>query len=221
MVIKIGIDDAGRGPVLGPMILAGVLIEKDEQETQLKELGVKDSKMIFPSKRKKIAKQITENFKHFIVKTTPKEIDDSENLNTLEAIKSAMIINKLTENIKEKVRVVVDCPSVNKAAWTETLIGFLRSPGNIELSCEHKADVNHPIVSAASIIAKEMREYEMKRLRKEKTIDFGSGYPADPKTKEFIQSNFSNPKYKDLIRFSWSTVQKLVKESDIKQKKLF
>lgn len=214
----IGIDDAGRGPVLGPMILAGILIEKDE-ERDISNIGAKDSKMLTPKKRNEIKEKLISKYIHHIEITKPKEIDESDNLNYLEAIKTAMIINKLTENLNEKVEVIVDCPSTNIISWTCDVQKLLKKPEIIALSCEHKADFNHPVVSAASIIAKEKREEEVYRIKRELNIDFGSGYPSDPKTKEFISKNYNNEKYNSIIRFSWATVKNLVKKES--QKNLF
>ncbi len=125
----------------------------------------------------------------------------------------------MAKNLNEKVKVIVDCPSVNIGAWSEDVQKLIKKPEIIQLSCEHKADFNHPVVSAASIIAKERREDEIYKLKLKLKKDFGSGYPADPKTKEFIKENFNNEKYKDIIRFSWNTVKKLFKETG--QEKLF
>ena len=170
----IGIDDAGRGPVIGPMILAGVLInEKDNQF--LKKLGAKDSKLLAPKRRKAIKENIKKKFKYHIEKTEPKEIDESANLNYLEAIKAAMIINKLTENTNEKIIAIIDCPSININSWCNDVQKLIKKPELIQLICEHKADINHPAVSAASILAKEKREDELVKLKKELKIDFGSG----------------------------------------------
>jgi ribonuclease HII len=217
MPLLLGIDDAGRGPVLGPMVLAGVLIETNEEQI-VKDWGAKDSKLLTPKQRGEIKEKIKAQFKHHIEISTPKEIDDHKNLNTLEAEKAAKIINKLTKNINEKIKVVIDCPSVNTQSWTTDVQKLLDNPKNIQLSCEHKADLHHPIVSAASIIAKEKREDEIYKLKLQLKTDFGSGYPADPKTKDFITKNFNNEKYKHIIRFSWNTVKKLIKGN---QKKLF
>jgi len=218
MTLIIGIDDAGRGPVLGPMILAGVLIEEKENGI-LQKWGAKDSKILTPKQRGDIREKIISRFKYHIEQTEPIEIDESSNLNYLEAIKTAKIINKLTENLKELVKVIIDCPSVNIKSWTLDVQKLINKPEIISLSCEHKADANHPVVSAASIVAKERREDEMYKLRLKFKKDFGSGYPADPKTKIFIKENFNNPKYKSIIRFSWKTVKKLIEETD--QQKLF
>jgi len=216
----IGIDDAGRGPVLGPMILAGVLIEEKDNNI-LKEWGAKDSKLLTPIKRKEVKEKIINQYKYHIEQSEPIEIDESDNLNYLEAIKTAKIINKLTKNLNEKVLVIVDCPSTNIESWSNDVQQLIENPEIVSLSCEHKADFNHPVVSAASIIAKERREDEMYKLRLELKKDFGSGYPADPKTKEFIAENFDKEEYKSLIRFSWNTVKKLIKAKESKQQKLF
>lgn len=220
MVLLLGIDDAGRGPVLGPMVLAGVLVEsKDEKD--IVNLGAKDSKLLTPTRRRQIRQQIIKKYKYHLEISTPKEIDDSTNLNYLEAIKTAKIINKLTKGLNKNVRVVVDCPSVNIQAWSNDVQQLLEGSKNIQLICEHKADLNHPVVSAASIVAKEKREDEIYGLKSKLKVDFGSGYPADPKTKEFIRDNFEDEKYRDIIRFSWKTVKKLVKEKEDGQRKLF
>ncbi|MCH7850856.1 MAG: ribonuclease HII [Nanoarchaeota archaeon] len=214
----LGIDDAGRGPVIGPMTLAGVIIDENENE-ELKSYGVKDSKLLTPKNRKLIKEKINSRFKSHIEISSPKEIDESTNLNYLEAIKSAMIINKLTKEETDKVKVIIDCPSTNLKAWREDVWKLLEKKEIINLTVEHKADLNHPTVSAASILAKEKREDEIEKLKMDLDIDFGSGYPADPKTKEFIKNNFENKSYKSIIRYSWNTVKRLQKAK--KQKKLF
>lgn len=214
----LGIDDAGRGPVIGPMILAGVIID-EEDEHKIKTLNAKDSKLLSPLQRRKIAESLKPTFTHFIAKSFPKQIDDSSNLNYLEAIKTAQIINHLTKNLKEKTKAIVDCPSVNIESWSNDVKGLLENPKNIILKCEHKADRDYPIVGAASILAKEQREEEIFKLKQKYKIDFGSGYPADPKTKRFLEKNFDKKEYAPIIRFSWNTIKKLQKFSN--QEKLF
>jgi ribonuclease HII len=218
MIKIIGIDDAGRGPVLGPMILAGVLAEEKDNEI-IQSWGAKDSKLLTPKKRAEIREKILTNFKNHIEISLPVEIDESSNLNYLEAIKTAMIINELSKNQEEEIKVFIDCPSTNIKSWSNDVQKLIKNPEKIILICEHKADLNHPIVSAASILAKEKRESELKKLKEELGIDFGSGYPADPKTKNFIKENFQNEKYAKIIRFSWKTIKKLFEGKS--QEKLF
>ena len=90
MMKLIGIDDAGRGPVLGPMILAGVLADASDEKI-IKMMGAKDSKLLTPPNRKKIGDEIRKKYIHYIEVTSPREIDESTNLNYLEAIKTAKI----------------------------------------------------------------------------------------------------------------------------------
>lgn len=206
----IGIDDAGRGPLIGPMMLAGVLVTK-EQEHFLKEEGVKDSKQVLHPARVKLAKVIEENsLNRKVVSSFPEEIDafveSKSNLNTLEATKTAEIINYLNDE-SSKIKVIVDCPSVNTVAWKKTLLRFVKHPENLEVHCEHKADVNHPSVSAASILAKVAREDEVGKIREQfnEYGDIGSGYPADPTTKEFLKKHGKELENSGIFRKSWAT----------------
>jgi len=216
MTITLGIDDAGRGPLIGPMILAGVLIDKNT-ETVLKKYKVRDSKIVLHPQRIKLAKMIKESvLAYHIVKANPEEIDTAIrkglNLNTLEAIKTSEIINELN-NKKEKIKIVVDCPSNNPSAWKKTLYGFIDNIDNIALICEHKADKNHISVSAASILAKVTREEEIEKL-KQKFGDFGSGYPADPKVKEFLKLKGKSLAHTGIFRKSWSTWKSLFPDKE-------
>ncbi len=215
-MLILGIDDAGRGPLIGPMILAGVLVN-EEHEKFLKAQGVRDSKTIFHPIRIKIAKIIKENsLKSKVMITHPEEIDNSinsgTNLNTLEAIKTAEIINSLNTG-KEKMKIIVDCPSVNIPAWRKTLVSYIKNSDNLEIICEHKADVNHVSVSAASILAKCTREEEVKKL-KEKYGDIGSGYPADPVTVRFLKKHGKELKDSGIFRKTWATWKALFPSKD-------
>ena len=214
----IGIDDAGRGPVIGPMILAGVLAETKDNEI-LKSWGAKDSKLLLPKKRREIAEKIKKNYKFYLEVTHSSEIDESTNLNYTEAIKAANIVNELTKDLNEPVEIILDCPSVNLIAWNRDVLKLLKRTDIITMRCEHKADVNYPVVSAASIIAKEKREEEVRKIKELYGVDFGSGYSSDPKTQEFVKNNFGDEKYKPIIRYSWDTIKRLVKDKE--QRKLF
>lgn len=216
MVLIIGIDDAGRGPLIGPMILAGVLITKT-QEDLFKRNKITDSKLVKHPVRIKMSKLIKENsIKYKVVKAYPEEIDNSiksgVNLNTLEAIKSAEIINFLN-NKKDKIKVIVDCPSVNKMVWAGTLINYIEHPENLSISCEHKADLNHVSVSAASILAKVAREEEVEEIKK-KYGDFGSGYPSDDKAIKFLKENGVKLRNSGIFRKSWATWKSLFSEKN-------
>jgi len=205
----LGIDEAGRGPVLGPMILAGIMIEEGKEEM----LGeVKDSKFLYHSKRIKLAKHLKENFKYKIIKVEPKEIDDALNskdlnLNWLEAHKQAEIINSLKPNVA-----IVDAPSINAFKFKQYLKNLLQDK-NIKLIVEHKADANYPICSAASIIAKVKREDEMKKIRK-KYGNCGPGYPSNQTTQDFVRKH--GKKYPEIMRKTWATYKRYHKEKEQK-----
>jgi len=229
--LLLGIDDAGRGPVLGPMAMAGILI-RESQEQELKEKGIKDSKLLLPRKRAELLSFIEkETLANKLILITPKEIDtgfgEGYNLNEVEALAAASIIDELTTKItqeqRKELKIIIDCPSINTSRWKEQVINFLREKNIGEkVSCEHKADFYHPVVSAASILAKVNRDREIEKLKREYNIDFGSGYPSDPKTVDFLNKNHSNPKFKGLFRESWATFKQAgIKTSVDKQKKLF
>jgi len=222
----LGIDDSGRGPIIGPMILAGVLMTR-EQEEFLKKAGVKDSKQVLHPQRIKLAKEIKENsINHKVVKAFPQEIDDYVlskvlNLNTLEAQKAAEIINFLNDG-KEKIKVILDCPSINTKTWRAKLLEFVEKKDNLEIICEHKADVNYPSVSAGSILAKVAREEEIEKIQKEfaKYGNPGSGYPSDPTTKEFLKSHGKALENSGIFRKSWATWKALYGDKGKKQASL-
>tara|TARA_Y100000034_G_scaffold126888_1_gene178834 strand:+ start:1123 stop:1785 length:663 start_codon:yes stop_codon:yes gene_type:complete len=220
-MLILGIDDAGRGPLIGPMILSGVLVTK-EQDSEIKKQGVKDSKLLTHPQRLALSKSIKSNsISHKIVSSSPKEIDESKNLNTLEAEKAAEIINTLNTK-KDDITVIVDCPSTNLVAWKNTMMSFVSHSKNLEVKCEHKADFNHPSVAAASILAKVEREYAVSELKK-KYGNLGSGYPSDPRTKAFLKSHGKEFANEGIFRKSWATWKKMFPEDAIEkgQKKLF
>jgi len=222
----LGIDDAGRGPVIGPMVLAGCLIT-EETEKELKRLGVKDSKQLTKKRRAFLEALIKEKAKAFSVQVTyPSEIDgkgnDGINLNDLEAQMAAKIINDINvvkNSNGTKIKIVIDCPSTNRTKWRDSVRVKINNLSNLEISCEHKADVNHVAVSSASILAKEEREREMDILRKKYGDHIGSGYSSDPKTTTFLKKNLKKLEHKGIFRKSWKTWKRL--KQDTGQKKLF
>ncbi|UZE94212.1 MAG: ribonuclease HII [Candidatus Pacearchaeota archaeon] len=211
----IGIDEAGRGPVLGPMVLAGVLA--DEREiAEFKELNVRDSKMIMPKRREFLSKEIKKiAISYYIIKVNPREIDEKIsqkiNLNKIEALKVAEIINILIKKVPE-AEVIVDCPSPNTRAWSNYLAEYIHDTKKIKLRCEHKADVNYPVVSAASILAKVTRDSEVEKIKRQHNIECGSGYPSDPICQKFLTTSKAKELAKiGLIRKSWATWKNEVK----------
>ncbi|MFH1669396.1 MAG: ribonuclease HII [Candidatus Woesearchaeota archaeon] len=213
MTLTCGIDEAGRGPVIGPLVTCGVVLD-EEGEKMLKELGVKDSKLILPKKREQLMEHIIKIAKSYeVVILSPKEIDAAladpgTNLNWLEADTTAKIINTLKPE-----RAIVDCPSNNIKAYTD----YLRRKLNVEceLVVEHKADLNHIPAAAGSIIAKVTRDREIDKIKQKVGKDIGSGYPADPITKEFLQKNYD--KYPGIFRKSWQTYKNVIAKKQQKE----
>ncbi|MBI3051513.1 ribonuclease HII [Candidatus Woesearchaeota archaeon] len=195
-----GVDEAGRGPVIGPLAMAGIALGKAAAES-LRSLGVKDSKLLTVEKMRSLRQPIVAAASGFhLVLIQPAEIDaavqsDSSNLNWLEAAHCSAIINRLAPG-----RAIVDCPSPNTAAYARYLRSLLDDK-SMELVVEHKADFNHIECSAASILAKVAREDAIQEVKEKLGIDFGSGYLTDPKTQQFLKENFESNS--DIFRKSW------------------
>ena len=201
-----GIDEAGRGCVIGPLVICGAMIDDNKQEN-LKNMGVKDSKLLTPLKRERLFDDLQGVLKFEIIIIDPAEIDSyvlsetGDNLNWLEAQKSVEIINRLKPE-----EAILDCPSQNTKAYKEYVTERLLHK-KLTIKAEHKADFNYPIVAAASILAKVTRDAEIAKIKKEVGEDFGSGYMADPKTAAFLKKNWN--KYPSIFRQSWAPYQTL------------
>ncbi len=206
----LGIDEAGRGAVIGPMVIAGVLVEN---ESKLKEIGVRDSKLLSPEQREELYREIVRIAKDYVIlKVSAYEIDELRkkySLNLIEAIKMAEIINVL----KPK-RVLLDCPQVSTEKFVALLKPMLSC--SCEIVAENFADVKYPVVAAASIIAKVERDREIEKLKEEFNFDFGVGYPHDERTIAFLQAHAKN--FPSCVRKSWLTAVEI--ENQKKQKKL-
>src|SRR3989338_918109 len=201
--------DSPLGPVIGPLVIAGVVVD-DKHLDSLKNDGIKDSKLLSPLQRKRFFEHVKNSVKDYkIIIIQPDEIDravEDGNLNWLEADKSAEIINALKPE-----RAMLDCPSNNTNAYRSYVFERLENK-NIELNAEHKADINHIEVAAASILAKVTRDNEVVKICKRIGESCGSGYPADPITKQFLEKNYR--KYSDIFRKSWAPYKKMAgKES--------
>lgn len=215
-----GVDDAGRGSVIGPLVIAGILIDEGDIP-KLVQVGVKDSKLLSPSRREALAIEIRRIAKkHAVVKLSPSEIDKVVErgrklfrLNRLEAQAMAKVIELLKPDIA-----YVDASDVLEERFKQQILEYL--PFRIEIVSEHKADRKYPVVSAASIVAKVERDREIAEL-KAKYGDFGCGYPTDPKTLEFLRRCLENFKeYPEFVRRSWKPAKKIRRESNAQQTRL-
>ncbi|MFH1364759.1 MAG: ribonuclease HII [Candidatus Aenigmatarchaeota archaeon] len=210
-----GIDEAGRGAVIGPLIIAGVSMDPDK-ENLLRKAGVRDSKLVTQNRRVKLAKLIEKHAKDVIVINVDAcRIDTYRqqgiNLNQIEAMKFVDALDYL-----EAKKAYVDSPDVKPDRLKQLLDKLTR--GNTDLVVEHKADHKYTVCAAASIIAKVAREEEIDKLKK-KYGDFGPGYSSNDKTIAWMRDWLSrNKEYPDIVRRTWITSDTIKAEKD--QKKL-
>ena len=215
-----GIDEAGRGCVVGPLVVAGVMV-KEENLAALVALGVKDSKLLTAKKREALLPEILRIAKKYIVlKVTPREIDKAvesqrklHKLNRLEAENMGKIVTALQADV-----VYVDAADVLEKRFAHHIADA--STFKTKIISEHKADRNYPIVSAASIIAKVERDRAVAALRSE-FGDFGTGYLTDSKTTIFLTEWLKKHKeYPECVRKSWKPAKQAKSEQGTKQQKL-
>ena len=214
-----GVDEAGRGPMIGPMVICGILVDPNRLH-ELVEIGAKDSKSLTHRRRLQLKPLIEKITMKVEVRTVSAlDIDHLRKrttLNEIEVSEFASIVKAL--NPRE---VYLDAADV-KADRFGNKIGKLSgiATKGAKIVSEHKADAKYPIVSAASIIAKVERDLTIERYH-QKYGDFGSGYPNDPKTIKFVRALIRNgKKFPPIIRNSWESVRKIVDEESTKQTRL-
>ncbi|HIH35015.1 MAG TPA: ribonuclease HII [Methanosphaera sp.] len=199
--LVLGIDEAGRGSVLGPLVIGGVLMKRKKLRF-LDRIGVKDSKRLSPKNRTTISrkiKKITE-FKTTII--TAHDIDtmrnEGTNLNKIETNAMTEIIQHFNPDM-----CCIDCIDVNEQRFHNKIQHINHK---MKVITEHKADDTYNIVSAASIIAKVERDKQMAIIRNEYGA-VGSGYPSDKYTINYLKS--LNGEYPPIVRQTWNTVKNL------------
>ena len=215
-MIICGIDEAGRGPVIGPLIVAGVTYEND---SLLIEFNIRDSKKITPHMREHLANKIKKSAINYEILTiNASDIDDMRKvmtLNELEVNAFSQVIKKL-----EPEFCYVDAVDVNEKRFGKEILSRLTYKPTI--ISKHKADEIYPIVGAASILAKTIRDENIQKiatqLQKKLNLPLGSGYPADPVTKKFLTTWLET--FEELpphVRHSWKTAQKLLNNCKLKK----
>ncbi len=196
-----GIDEAGRGPVLGPLVIAGLACD-DKGLNTLSMLCKKDSKRTPPAERERLHGVLTADYSYNVIKIPPLELDLARergvSLNVLEGMKFGEILEALKPH-----KAFLDCADVEPKNFRSAVLKTLVH--ECELVIEHKADERYPIVAAASIIAKVERDREIIRLRNE-FGDMGSGYASDPKTISFLERWYrENGRLPPFARRTWKT----------------
>jgi len=202
-----GVDEAGRGPVFGNMVLCGAMFKLETLE-ELKAAGVKDSKLLSPGRRETLARLIEEKaLKIEVIELSPAEIDNLRlvkkiNLNEIEAMNFAKIIDRLKPKI-----VYVDSTDPNPEMFEERLKRHMRTKPRLVV--ENYADRKYVAVSAASIIAKVRRDQRIAELH-QRYGDFGSGYSSDPRTIAFLERWVrEHGKLPEFARRSWETARRV------------
>jgi ribonuclease HII len=201
-----GVDEAGKGPVLGPMVIAAV--GSDFPET-VSNLGLRDSKLLSPKRREELFPVILERCHVATRVIDAVEIDRLRTVMTMNecvARAHAEVIRKLEPKVA-----YVDACDVNAERYGDTVRQLL--PFVCRIVAEHRADSTYELVSAASIVAKVMRDRAIGDLKQEYG-EIGSGYPSDPLTIRFlaryIQEHGSAP---PIARKSWMTVKEMLGEN--------
>ncbi|MBD3193366.1 MAG: ribonuclease HII [Candidatus Heimdallarchaeota archaeon] len=206
-VIVAGVDEAGRGPVLGPLVIAGVTIDSSELPS-LCEKGLRDSKLLSPKKREKLYDLIlnlAENYK--IVILSAEDIDEGLSRFTLNSLSVNTMIDILS-SLENWSKAYVDACDVNAERCQRTFRNRLREA----IIVEHYADKKYPVVSAASVLAKVVRDREIQKAHEEFGIDFGSGYCHDHKTTHFLIDYLNEyGKLPRIARKTWETSKRIVR----------
>lgn len=216
----IGIDEAGRGPVLGPMVIAGVRLPSETESEQLRILGVRDSKKCTPKRREYLSFEVRKRHEFSIKSISAEQIDDDrkkQTLNELEGEWFAEVINRLKPDFDTTI--IVDSADANELTFKR----YIES--KIDIKCKiiskHKADEQYPVVAAASIVAKVERDAQVKRIANELNVELGSGYPTDPITIHFLEKWIKEKgNLPPHTRHSWKTAQRLLDDHQKPIKKL-
>lgn len=219
----LGVDEAGRGPVLGPMVYGIAYCLKNYETTLKKQYGFADSKTLTEVKRTNLLEQIClkggdlyENVGWSTRTMTAMDISSgmlrphtvgNYNLNEQAHDATMDLIQGILDQGVNLTEVYVDTvgPPVTYQAKLQK-----RFP-NLKITVAKKADAIYPCVSAASICAKVTRDFSLSMSKDElygKEVVWGSGYPSDPKTSKWLNSAV-DPIFgwDQVVRFSWQTAK--------------
>ena len=208
-MIICGIDEAGRGSVIGPLVVLGISIHEKDVPS-LREIGVRDSKSLSRKAREELYQKILSlNVNVYEVVVDAAEVDrylkkrSGPGINTLEASATVEIIKNLRPEV-----VYIDSPDIKPSRYAERILAMLDySP---RIICEHKADSRYEVVSAASILAKVKRDAILAKLS-ELYGDLGSGYSSDRRTVEFLSRCLRDKgEAPSCVRRGWKTIDKLL-----------
>lgn len=203
-----GVDEAGRGPVIGPLVVAGVAVD---DIVALRNLGVKDSKKLSPAARERLAPQIKRLSVDWKIRAkSAAELDllmESKTMNEIEIEMYAEVISLL-----KPTHAYVDAVDVDEKRFAADLMK--RIPAGIIVVAEHKADDTYPHVAAASILAKTLRDSEVQKISESLGGKIGSGYPSDQVTIAFLEKYVKdNGRFPPHVRRQWKTAKDIWKRA--------
>lgn len=209
-----GLDEAGRGPVVGPLVVG--LVATDDVET-VRRLGVKDSKVLTPARREELYPQILSAASYVkTVHTSAMKLDSLMRRKTLNAVEMD-VFTQLGRDVPAHTYYLDAC-DVNAQRFGKTFLRRLyRTPPLPTIVSEHHADANHPLVAAASIVAKVERDRAIaeiaRRLEPLVGVPLGSGYSHDDTTRAFLQRYLEvHRRLPEDVRAAWATSQTLTQE---------
>ncbi|MFA4955267.1 MAG: ribonuclease HII [Patescibacteria group bacterium] len=207
MRYSVGIDEAGRGCVIGPLVVACVAADPADRRWFCKH-NVRDSKLVPAAQRDALAREIMQRCWFQIGVAQAPQIDEAvrdrtRTLNGLELeLMSDLLRDYQDEFAERETLALVDAPSVSAQHFLEKL--FMRSGWDEmeRLQAKHEADRTDRTVAAASIIAKYERERLIAKIKAEVGLDFGCGYAHDERTRQFLTHC---PKAATYVRWTWET----------------
>lgn len=205
-----GADEAGRGCVIGPLVMCLFAIEP-ERQGELKKLGAKDSKLLSASQREQMAEQLPKLGPYELVEISAEELTHAMerkiSLNELEARKLAEAITTLEGKGVCLTDVFVDSPDPIPATYARRI--QKQYIGSASIHSANKAESKWPTVAAASILAKVRRDQRIEEIKKKVGYNFGSGYTSDPNTVQYLEKHHRDPKLQQYLRHRWETIKRL------------
>lgn len=206
---RVGVDEAGKGPVLGPMVAAAVRADPADLPE-----GVADSKRLTAAKRESLAEELRAiaGVEIGVGVVSVEEIDAPEtDMNGLTVAAQVRAIAAVAENGD---RTIVDAGDVSESRFGRRVTEGVASEGlDVEVTAEHGADDEHRLAAAASIVAKVERDRRMAAVGADYDDlgPVGSGYPSDRTTRAFLASYVDrHGELPACARQSWSTCEDVI-----------
>ena len=205
----LGLDEAGRGSVLGPLVIGAFAIDADAIP-RLLDLGVRDSKLLPADRREKIYAELPGFGDCRSVHLGPARIDAAvakHGLNDLELATFAEIVRAVGP---AETRADACDPNARRFARTLKALSGSEAP----VKARHHMDRDDLVVGAASIVAKVERDRAIARLAAEIGEPVGSGYPSDPRTMQFLRrwTAARGARGTSWLRQSWDPTKRLMRE---------